>query len=76
MADDFAHRREFKTEDLVEEDRPVKVGFREAVRLRIEFLFVFLGFELERIKFGVEVTTNAIRTDQHQRVNRVRASPA
>ncbi len=67
--DDLAHRREFEAEHLVEENLAIEIGFGEAIGARIEFFFVLLRLERERIELGVEVAANAVGADQHQRVD-------
>ena len=55
-----------EAQHLVDEDRPVEVGFREAVGLRAQLLVHLALGEAERIEIGGEVAHHAIGADQHQ----------
>jgi hypothetical protein len=63
--------REFEAEHLVEEDRPVEIGFAEAVGARVELLLVLLRLKAERIEIGVQVAARAVGADQHQGADRI-----
>ncbi len=67
--DDFPDGAEFEAEHLVEEDRPIEIGVREAVSSRIELVLGLGRFERERIEIGVEMPARAIGADQHQRTD-------
>src|SRR5512137_2544421 len=69
--DDLAHRREFEAKHLVEENLAIKIGFREAIRAWVELLLIFLRLERKWIELCVEVATDAVGADQHQRVDGV-----
>ena len=74
--DDLAHRREFEAEHLVEENLAVEIGFREAIGLRIEFGFVRLDLDAERIELGVEMAADADRRGSASARESNRAWPA
>ena len=69
--DDLADGAEFETEHAVEKNRPVVVGFVEAVGARIELGAILRGLEPERIEIGVEGAANPIGADQHQGMDRI-----
>ncbi len=68
---DLAHRRAFQPEHVVDEDLPVHVPFREAVAIRIEFWMILRRLQAERVEVSEQVAADAIRPDQHQRVDRI-----
>gem|GEM_PF-5080693 len=55
-----------KTQHLVDEDRPVIVGFGKAVIFRRQLVIVFLlGGDAERVEIGVQMAAHAIGADHH-----------
>ena len=68
---DLAQGRRLQPEHVVEEDRPVHVGFGEAVGLRIELRVVLPALQAERIEIGHQVAAHAVDADQHQRADRI-----
>ena len=69
--DDLADGAEFETEHLVEEDRPVEIGFAETVGPRVKFLLVVRRLQAERIEVGVEMAAGAIGANEHERADRI-----
>ncbi len=63
---------ELQPEHVVEEDRPVVVGFREAVILRGKFVIVLerLG-DAERVEIGVQMAAHAEGADHHDGADRI-----
>ncbi len=70
-ADDLTDGAEFKAEHLVEENRPVEIGFAKSIRPRIELFLVIRRLQAERIEVGMEMPAGAIGADQHERPYRV-----
>ena len=66
---DFAERRRFQPEHIVEEDRAVHVGFGEAIGLGIQLRVVLLPLQPERVEVRHQVTAYAVDADQHQRAH-------
>ncbi len=64
--EDVAHGGDLETQHLVDEDRAVEVGVREAVGLRPQLLVDLALGEAERIEVGGEVAHHAIGADQHE----------
>ena len=68
---DLAQRGSFEAQHVVDEDRPVHVGFGEAVALQIEFRVVLRRLQAKRIEFRFQMAAHAVDPDQHQRPDRV-----
>ncbi len=66
-AHDLPQCRGFAAEHVVDENRPIHIGFGEAVRLRIEFAVRRGDLQPQRIEPCLEMAANPIRSDQHQR---------
>ena len=68
---DLADGRHLEAQHLVDEDRAVEVGFREAVGLGPQLLVDLALGQAERIEVGGEMPHHAIGADQHQRADAV-----
>ncbi len=68
--DHLAHGRELEAEHVVDEDRPVHVGFGEAVGGRRQLL-VGVADEAERVELGVVVAAHPEGADHHDGANRI-----
>ena len=68
---DLAHGRDLEAEHLVDEDRPVEIGVREAVGLGLQLLVHLALGEAQRIEVGGQMAHDAIGADQHQRADAV-----
>ena len=64
---DLPQGRGFAAEHVVDEDRPVHVGFGEAVGFRVELGVRGGDLQAERVEPGFEVAAHAVGADQHQR---------
>ena len=69
--DDLADGAEFEPQHLVEENRPVEIGFAESVGRRFELFLLARRLQAERIEIGVEMPARAIGADEHERADRV-----
>ena len=70
-ADDLADGAELEPHHPVEEDRPIVVGFLEAVGARIKLGAILRRLQTERIEIGMKRTADAVGADQHQGVERI-----
>ena len=68
---DLADGRHLEPQHLVDEDRAVEVGLREAVGLGSQLLVDLALGEAERIEVGGQMAHHAIGADQHQRADAV-----
>ena len=68
---DLADGRHLEPQHLVDEDRAVEVGLREAVGLGAQLLVDLALGQTERIEVGGQVPHHAIGADQHQRADAV-----
>ena len=69
--EDFADRREFEPQHVVEEDLAVVIGFGETVMRRGELLVIDALLETQRIQIGMQVAAHAVGADHHQRMQRI-----
>ena len=69
--DDLAQGAVFEAEHVIEEDLPVEIGFRKAIRARIELFAIARRLDAERIELGVKMATHPVGADQHQRPYRI-----
>ena len=60
---DLSHRRRIEPQYTIEEDRPVEIGVREAIRLGLQFLMNLAVGNPERIEIRREMPHAAIRPD-------------
>ena len=68
---DLAHGGHLEAQHLVDEDRAVEVGLREAVGLGPQLLVHLALGEAQRIEIGRQMPHGAIGADQHQRADAV-----
>ena len=67
--EDFPHRCGLKTENAVDENGAVHVGFGEAVGRGVEFDVIAGLAQAERVELGFEMAANPVHADQHQRAD-------
>ena len=68
---DLSHGRRFEAHDVIDENRPVEIGFGEAVGFRQQFAMDAAIGNAERIEVGGKVADDAISADQHQGADRI-----
>ena len=61
----LADGRVFESEDMIDEDFPVVVGFVEAVGGRMQFFVILRLLEAERIEVGMQMATHTKGADHH-----------
>ena len=67
----FAERRDFEAENVVDEDGSIHVRVGEAVGFRIK-LFVFAGVaHAQRVEIGRQMSADTVGADDHQRADTV-----
>ncbi len=69
--DDLAQRRGLAAEHVVDEDRPIHVGFGETVGARVELGMRLGHLQPERVELGLEMAAHAVDAHQHQGADRV-----
>ena len=62
-------RGALKTQNVVDEDRPVHVFRTEPIGLRLKFGVAFLLTQLERVEIGNQVPSNTVGPDKHECAN-------
>ena len=70
---DLADGGGIQPQHAVDEDRPVPVGFGEAVGRRVEFRVRLRLLQAERVELRVQMAAHAVAADQHQRADANRA---
>ena len=75
--DDFPQGRLYtEAEAVVNIDLAVVIGFRKPVRFRVEFGMAQWFFQTQRIEIGIKMPAHAVRTDDHQRLDRIAGNVA
>src|SRR5262249_15081920 len=69
--DDLTDRAEFEPEHLVEENRPVEIGFAKPIGRGLELFLLARWLQTERIEIGVKMPARPISADEHQRADRI-----
>ncbi len=64
---DFAHRRDFKPQHVIKENRPIHGGLGKAIGAGVKLGMGFVAVHFQRVKVGGQVTPDTIGPDQHQR---------
>jgi len=72
--EDVEHLRNrcvFKPENMVDEDRPLEIGFGKAIGFRRKLVVVIVGLlrQIERIELGMQMAAHAVGADHHQRTD-------
>ena len=67
------NRRIFKPENMVDEDRPLEIGFGKAIGFRRKLVVIIVGLlrQIERIELGMQMAAHAVGADHHQRLDRI-----
>ena len=74
--EDLAYGAGLEAQHAVEEDRPVEVALAEAVEFGGQFRVAGRLLNAQRVEAGLQVTSNAIAADQHQRPDRIMSGRA
>ena len=68
---DLAQGRGLQSQNVVDEDGAVHVGFREAVGFGVELGVVGIALQAQGVEAGDEMAAHPVGADHHQRVERI-----